>query len=154
MAISIKFQKTSKSKYHYSDLSLDLQFNQKPIGASNLTRKAGDTDLKTDFDEHAIANSLRNLFSTKPKQRILDPEYGLRFEQFLFEKVTIQNARLIARKIEQGVERFEPRVKILNIEVIANEVKRRYEILLNLTIPSINKNIVYSSFFGENGFNI
>ena len=62
MAVSIKFQQSKKNGHRYSDLSLDLQKQKTPPGSSNLTRVSGDSDLKTDYDEQAIANSLRNLF--------------------------------------------------------------------------------------------
>lgn len=154
MAVSIKFQQSKKDGYRYSDLALDLQKHKTPYGSSNLTRVSGDSDIKTDFDEHAIANSLRNLFSTRPKQRLLDPEYGLDITQFLFENVNEFTARLIARKINQGIRKYEPRVTINFIDIIVEEEQNRYNISINLNIPSINKDVVYQSIFTENGFTI
>lgn len=152
MALNIKFENSSKPDYYYSDLSLDLEKEYIPIGKSNLTRQGGRSDIKTSFDEHAIANSLRNLFSTMPRQRLLNPNYGLNLKQFLFEQANEYTARIIARKIEQGIQRYEPRVSINFIEVVVDEENNLYDISLNLNVPSLNKDIIYTSIFNENGF--
>lgn len=152
MAISIQFEKNFKTDYTYSDLALDMEKEYVPYGESNLTRSGGNGDIKTDFDEYAIANSLRNLFSTRPKQRLLDPEYGLDLSQFLFENANEYTARLIARKITQGIRKYESRVTLNFVEVNVDEEYNRYDISLNLTIPSLNKDVIYRSIFNENGF--
>lgn len=154
MAVSIKFQQSQKEDYRYSDLSLDLEKQKIPYGDSNLTRSGGNSDIKTDFDENAIANSLRNLFSTRPKQRILNPDYGLDITQFLFEQADEFTARLIARRIDQGIRKYEPRVRVNNITVIVDEEFNRYRISINLTIPSLNRDIIYNSIITESGFTI
>lgn len=152
MALTIQFQKNFTDDYTYSDLALDMERERVPYGESNLTRKGGNSDVKTNFDEYAIANSLRNLFSTRPKQRLLDPEYGLDLSQFLFEPANEYTARLIARKIDQGIRRYESRVRINVVEVIVDEENNSYDISLNLTIPSLRKDVIYRSIFTENGF--
>lgn len=152
MAISIKFQKESKEDYIYSDLSLDLEPSSRPFGESNLTRKSGNSDIKTDFDEHAIANSLRNLFSTRPKQRILNPDYGLNIHQFLFEPANEYTARLIGRKITQGIQRYEPRVTLELVDIKVDAENNRYDISLHIFIPSLNKNVIYDSILENTQF--
>lgn len=155
MAISIKFDKSTKDDYFYSDLALDLSREYTPLGKDNLTRKSGGADLKTDFDEYAIRNSLRNLFATRPRQRILNPDYGLNLAQFLFEVANEFNARLIARKIFQSIQRYEPRVRINLIDVEVDEENQKYNIIINLTIPSISNRVIeYTGIFDENGFTL
>ena len=154
MAISINFDKSTKEDYLYSDLALDLQKENVPLGKDNLTRKSGNADIKTDFDEYAIRNSLRNLFATRPRQRILNPTYGLNLAQFLFEKANEFNGRLIARKIFQGIQRYEPRVTINLIDVQVDEENQQYDITINIRIPAINKNVEYTGIFDENGFTL
>lgn len=154
MALNITFEKESKEDYIYSDLSLDLQKERTPLGESNSIRKSGNSDIKTDFDEVAIGNSIRNLFSTRPKQRILNPEYGLDLSQFLFEAANEFNARFIARKISRGVEKYEPRVNLKLVNVTVNEEQNLYNISLIIYIPSLNKNVNYGAIFDENGFTL
>ena len=155
MAISIKFDKSTNGDYLYSDLALDLEREYIPLGKDNLTRKSGGSDIKTDFDEYAIRNSLRNLFATRPRQRILNPDYGLNLTQFLFESANEFTARLITRKIFQGIQRYESRVTINLINVEVDEDNQKYFITINLTIPSIsNRQIEYTGVFDESGFTL
>jgi phage baseplate assembly protein W len=154
MGLNITFEKTSKEDYVYSDLHLDLVKQNTPLGVSNLTRSSGNSDLRTDFDEFAIGNSLRNLFSTRRLQRILDPEYGLDLTQFLFEPANQYTARLIARKIIQGIEKYESRVTVNNVNVQVDAENNSYNINMSLLLPTLNRNVVYQAIFNENGFTI
>ena len=154
MALNIKFKTPPKTEYTYSDLHLDMIKHTAPIGGGNLTRKSGIGDVRTDFDEAAIGNSLRNLFSTKQNQRILLPDYGLDLSMFLFDTANEHTARLIARKITQGIEKYEPRVAIDKINVIVDAEYNRYNVLMSLFLPSLGKNVTYSGIFTENGFTI
>lgn len=154
MPLNITFEKDSKTEYTYSDLSLDLQKEKIPLGSSNSIRKSGNSDIKTDFDEMAISNSVRNLFSTRPKQRILDPEYGLDLSQFLFEPANEFNARFIARKISRAIELYEPRISLEFVNVTVNEEDNLYNISLIVFIPSLSRTVNFGAIFDENGFTI
>jgi hypothetical protein len=54
----------AQKAYYYKDLHLDFEKN----GEYDITlgRKIEGNDLKVDFDESAIRNSLKNLFNTNP----------------------------------------------------------------------------------------
>jgi len=152
MSLNITFEKTSKTDYIYSDLHLDLVKGKTPQGDGFLYRKSGNADIRTDFDEHAIGNSLRNLFSTRPLQRILDPDYGLDLTRFLFENANEYTARTIARTIIKGIERYEPRVTVSSIDVIADAENNRYTISMFLFIPTIDREIEYVATLNDGVF--
>lgn len=154
MSLNIQFEKSKKEDYTYSDIRLDLVKEKIPLGQNNLLRKSGNSDLKTDFDEYAIANSLKNLFSTRPRQRLLNPEYGLDLTQFLFENANEYSARLIARKIIQGIERYEPRVIVNNVDVNVNAEYNRYTVLIDLKIPTLRRNVVFQGIFDNGVFTL
>jgi phage baseplate assembly protein W len=154
MGLNITFEKSAKSAYTYSDLHLDLTKQNVPLGNSNLMRTSGNSDIKTDFDEYSIANSLRNLFSTRPLQRLLNPEYGLDLTQFLFEKVDVYSARLIARKLTKGIEKYESRAVVNIVDVQVDAENNRYNINIALTLPTLNRDVTYTGIFTENGFTI
>ena len=111
MSLSIAFEKsTDKDGITYSDLHLDIVKHEIPYGFGGLARKSGKNDIRSDLDEQAIGNSLKNLFTTRPMQRLLNPEYGLDLTQFLFEPVNEISAKLIARKIINSIKKYESRV--------------------------------------------
>ena len=122
--------------YYYKDLHLD--FEKSSNFSTSLNRKIEGNDVKIDFDESAIRNSLRNLFNTKPGQRFLFPLYGLDLYQFLFEAVSEFNGQLIGEKIVTSIENFEPRVSVVECNIIAKPDDNEYDITIVVKIPILN----------------
>lgn len=122
--------------YLFKDLHLD--FEKSYVFDTVALRKIQGNDLKVSYDEQAIFNSLRNLFNTKPGQRFLFPLYGLDLNQFLFETVSKENAQIIGEKIARSIENFEPRVTLMQCDIIAKPDDNEYDITIIVQIPSIN----------------
>tara|TARA_Y100000401_G_C8319059_1_gene224160 strand:- start:580 stop:1062 length:483 start_codon:yes stop_codon:yes gene_type:complete len=142
MALNLDILKDNKNKdsyrkYSYADLSLDLSLDSfkpnTPVGAN-----ANPQDLKISYDEEAIFNSIHNIFNTKKGQKILSPEFGLDLEQFLFENITKENATLIGNKIVEELPRFEPRVRVENVNIISRPDDNEYKITMSVIIPLLN----------------
>ena len=112
-------------KYTYSDLHLDFT---NPISK----------DLSNDFDEAAVKNSIFALFNTVPGQNLLNPNYGLNLLRFLFEPISETNARFIGNIIVKNLSIYEPRIQLVNLDVIVDEDEQTYEIVLNIEIPALN----------------
>ena len=93
--------------HKYRDLSLDLAEDERPY-TSSLYTKVTNTDLRVSQDEGAIMNSIKNIFTTKPGEKILSPTFGLDLSKWLFEPVDEFRAREIGDAIHMGLERFEP----------------------------------------------
>lgn len=153
MANKITFEDGQLGDYKYSDLHLDLNFKSPPKGFGNLYKAENQSDIEIDLDEFAIVNSIRNLFATRQGQLLLNPEYGLNLEKYLFQPINQFNARAMAREILNGVETYEPRVKVEGVNVKMNIDQQAYEIYLIVLIPSLkNKKVTLSGIFDNNGF--
>jgi phage baseplate assembly protein W len=126
----------AQKEYYYKDLHLD--FEKDGLYSPSLGRKIEGNDIRVDFDEGAIRNSLKNLFNTKPGQRFLFPRYGLDLNQFLFEAVSEMNGQLIGEKIVTSIETFEPRVNLRECNIIAKPDDNEYEITIIVEIPIFN----------------
>jgi phage baseplate assembly protein W len=137
------FKKTeiTTNKYLYSDL--DLKFNN-PVN----------TDIKADYDMISITNSIKTLFNTLPGQNLLNPTYGLNLLQFLFEPVSPTIARLIGAKIVKEVSIYEPRVRVLNVNMDLNTDEQMYIITLSISVPSLNKNLQVVGTLNKEGFSL
>lgn len=98
----------------YTDLHLDLELKRK-IGVGLNPSNANDILVDTDTD--AIRNALYNIFTTKPGQKLLTPDFGANLEQFLFEPIDQIRAQIIGNKIYDVVSRYEPRITSLKIQV-------------------------------------
>lgn len=139
MAIKIKDLETLANQYTieryvYKDLSLDLSYSK--IEAPGLQIPTPGTDIKASFDLEAISNSLQNLFNTTPGQRFLFPEYGLNLKRFLFSPITVNNGKIIGNTIFNGIKKFEPRVSIQQINVVAVPDENLYEITIAVELPA------------------
>lgn len=128
-----------QKEYLFKDLHLD--FEKSSIYDTFAQRRIEGNDIKVSYDESAIRNSLKNLFNTKPGQRFLFPLYGLDLNQFLFESVTSEIGQLIGEKIVRSIEQFEPRIKLLECNILAMPDDNQYDVTIIVRIPSINRNI-------------
>lgn len=120
----------------YSDLHLDLTKKGKYNPEINSLIET--PDLILDYDERAIKNSLRNLFNTRPSQRILFPEYGLDLYQLLFEPISETNARVLGERLVNAITLYEPRVRVKRCDVNPYPDDQLYDITLILEFPLFN----------------
>ena len=109
----------------YTDLHLDLT----PTSSVGLgLNVAKSNDIIVDYDYEAIKNSIRNIFSTKPGQKLLTPDFGSSLEKYLFEPITDSLARVIGNEILNSISTYEPRIDVLNITVTPQPDLNQYSI--------------------------
>ena len=138
--------------YLYRDVQFDIADNNN-ITDVGLFAPGSTTDIDISYDEAAIKNSLINLFSTMPGQKILNPGYGLNLSQFLFIPASETMARMIGNRILEGVEQFEPRVTVENVNVVVDEDAAEYTIDLTLKIPRLsNSSVKFTGILQQPGF--
>jgi phage baseplate assembly protein W len=71
--------------------------------------------LSKSVNVRAVQNSLDNIFSWIPGERIINPEFGTRLHEYLYEGITTYNEELIVAEIKMCVARWEPRVVITRV---------------------------------------
>jgi len=133
---SIAEPSKTESNFLYTDLRLDLQLDY--TRNNEFLKRKEIRDLKIDYDYAAVRNSIYNLFTTIPGQRILNPYFGLGLQKYLFNPVDEDIARLIGNDILRGITRFEPRVRTNSIEVVADELNQEYIITLIISLLTID----------------
>ena len=142
----------AEDTYLYRDIQLDISDNniQPDVG---LFRPTTTTDIALSTDEAAIKNSLINIFSTMPGQKLLNPDFGLNLAQFLFQPVSPTMAFMIGNRILEGLQRYEPRVTVDNVNVFPDEEQSSYEIDLTLKIPKLsNSSMSFAGILKQPGF--
>lgn len=92
----------------------------------------GDVVTMTNFD--AVHNSLTNIFLTFQGSRRMLPLFALGIYKLLFEPIDFHTAGLIADLMYEAVERWEPRIEIEGLDILANADSNQYEITLNYRI--------------------
>ena len=108
-------ERISKS---FRDISLSFKSN--PING----------DILTLTNAGAIARSVRNLVATYPGERFFNPTLGSDIQRSTFEQFDTLTSSEIKSQIETTLEIYEPRIKLVSVDV-AND----YELLeFNVTI--------------------
>lgn len=66
-------------------------------------------------DEQDIAQSLHILFSTRPGERVMQPEYGCALQRYVFSALDDHVLANIIAAIEHAVLFYEPRIRLLDV---------------------------------------
>ena len=89
----------------FKDISMSFQSN--PLN----------NDLIAIKNVNAIARSVRNIILTTPGEKFFDPDFGSNVTRLLFENVDDITASQIQEEIEFSINNYEPRVKLLSVEI-------------------------------------
>lgn len=144
-------QAINNRDYLYADLYLDLEDSYNIN--NNLFQKNEINDFKLDYDIDAIRNSLVNLFTTAPGEKILNPEYGLDLRKYLFSPATIEVAESIREHIYIQIARFEPRIVLTDVRILIYEDVNEFDITISFNIPYLNiTNFTLFGSLNNNGF--
>ena len=115
---------TSKNTKTFVDL--DLSFKANPF--------TNDIYLKT--DEEAVKTALKHLIQTKNFDRPFHPEIGTQVYSLLFENFSPAVRIALERTIRETIEKFEPRVRIINIDV--QETAQSNDLAINIVFAIKN----------------
>lgn len=100
-----------------------LQFRDDPNptvdNVKQLLKKISIYHIDKLINIQAILNSLHNIFTWRPGERILNPEFGSRLYTLLYEGITPETEERIAAEIRSCVSEWEPRVQIVEIRDIS-----------------------------------
>jgi phage baseplate assembly protein W len=124
------------SGYLYKDILFDLNPNYTASG--EFQKNADQKDLEPQYDKEAVINSLKNLFTTSPGEKLLNPTFGLDLRDILFDPVSETRAFVLGNRIYSGIEQQESRVTVEEVSVTAFTDDQRYEIDLKLSVPTLN----------------
>lgn len=91
-------------------------------------------------DIAAIQNSLKNIFTWIPGERILLPEFGSQLRKLLYEGITDYNVERIAAEIRRSISEWEPRVSvqdIVNVSTVNDTEDNTVHLQVLYTIPGL-----------------
>ncbi len=111
------------------------------------------SDLLQDFDIHpvkkdvirvvnetAVKRAIRNLILTNKGERFFKPDIGSSIKQYLFEPMSPLVQLDIKNAIEQVINNYEPRAKLINVIVVPDYTLQGYDVtiifyIINRTDP-------------------
>ena len=113
-------------KRKFKDLSMSFETN--PLN----------DDLVSLSDTSAIARSIRNIVFTSPGEKFFNPDFGSRISESLFENVDNVSALAIEDEIKSSIINFEPRVNLLNTNVVPNPDDNEMNVTIEYEITGID----------------
>lgn len=114
MSRADRFTELDNKNELYSDFLTNL--NTHPV--SKITLRF--------VNEVAVTRSIRNLLNTEPGERLYQPNLGSSIRKMLFEPIDEMTANIISSTIFDTLNQYEPRARILQIDVVPDEERNRY----------------------------
>lgn len=104
---------------------------------SNLYPHPVSKDIVKFVNENAVVRSIRNLLMTDRFERLYQPNIGTDIRKMLFENISSVTAQNISVFVQDTIDKYEPRAKVVSIQVQPDEENNRY--VVSLVVMIINK---------------
>ena len=105
------------SAYKDAQANNDITRNVKQYRDLDLFfSKKTNKDLNKVTDIETVKRSVRNLILTNTFEKPFHPEIGGNVRGLLFENMTPMTSAVIARKIEDTINNFEPRARLVGVK--------------------------------------
>ena len=130
-------QNTTRSNRQYTDL--DLFFG----------KKSSDSDIQKVTDIQAVKRSIRNLVQLNTYEKPFHPEIAGGVREILFENMSPVVSAMIARKIEDVIENFEPRARLVSVRSIPDLDRNAYEVIVEFYVVNTPTELVDISLMLE-----
>jgi len=131
-------QKSLQDGYLYKDIKFDLDFSRfiKP----ELYSESGPKDLAEIQDGQAVINSVKNILTTTPGQKLLNPRLGLDFRSYLFEPINTTTSYFLSQFIYLNLDVQEPRITLNSVSIEGLPEQNQYNIEIGFSIPNLDIN--------------
>jgi len=91
-------------------------------------------DLITSKDEAAVKQAIVNLLLTNKGERLFNSQIGSDIPRLLFEQLDYGVAALVQSEIKNVLTDYEPRIRIISLEVIPNYDDNGFDVGLEFEI--------------------
>lgn len=120
-----KITPKSKQQELYSDFLMNMDLN--PISG----------EISRSTNEKAVIRAMKNLINTNPGERITSSNIGCGLKRLLFEPFDSVTTDLIRTRISTTINQYEPRVRLLLVDVRPQEESDAY--LIYITFAMVNE---------------
>ena len=91
-------------------------------------KKSSNSDVQEIIDIKAVKRSIRNLVLLNHYEKPFHPEIASGVRDMLFELMTPVTAHILARKIEDVINNYEPRARLISVTALPNLDSNEYEV--------------------------
>lgn len=117
----------------YKDI--DLAFKLNPV-TKDIGRKT---------DVNSVKQALKNLFMYNRGEKKFDPNFGSGIRDSLFEPVDYIAASVIEKEIEFMIKNYEPRVRVDNVQVLADPDNNDYQVRVDFYVVGVREPQVFTT---------
>jgi len=112
-------------------------------------KKSSNSDVQEITDVKAVKRSIRNLVLLNHYEKPFHPEIASGVRDMLFELMTPVTAQILARKIEDVINNFEPRARLVGVTAIPLLDKNAYEVSIEFYVVNTPTELVDLSIMLE-----
>ena len=134
----------------------DAQLNNEARATKQYTdldlffgKKSSDNDIRKVTDAQAVKRSIRNLVQLNTYEKPFHPEIAGGVREMLFENMSPVVSAMIARKIEDVIENFEPRARLVSVRSIPDLDRNAYEVVVEFYVVNTPTELVDISLMLE-----
>jgi len=114
-----------------------------------FSSKQGSGDVNKITGVESVKRSVRNLVLTNFYEKPFHPEIGSGVRDMLFENMSPVTAVVLARKVEDVIENFEPRARLVGVRALPNLDRNEYEITIEFFVVNTPTELVDMTVFLE-----
>ena len=111
--------------------------------------KQASNDINKVTDIQAVKRSVRNLVLLNHYEKPFHPEIGSGVRDILFEPMTPLTSHSLAVVIEDVIENFEPRAKLVGVRALPNLDRNEYEVSVEFYVVNAPTELVDLTIFLE-----
>ena len=97
-------------------------------------KKSSNSDIQDLTNVKAVKRSIRNLILTNHYEKPFHPEIGSNLRAMLFENMTPQMNVLISRQIEELIQNYEPRARLIQVKTLPLFDRNAYAVSINFQV--------------------
>ena len=112
-------------------------------------KKSSNSDVQEITDVKAVKRSIRNLVLLNHYEKPFHPEIASGVRDMLFELITPVTAQVLARKIEDVINNFEPRARLVGVTAIPLFDRNAYEVSIEFYVVNTPTELVDLSIMLE-----
>ena len=111
--------------------------------------KQASNDINKVTDIQAVKRSVRNLVLLNHYEKPFHPEIGSGVRDILYELMTPLTSHSLAVEIEDVIENFEPRAKLVGVRALPNLDRNEYEVSIEFYVVNAPTELVDLTIFLE-----
>ena len=114
-----------------------------------FSKNQGNGDVNRITGVEAVKRSIRNLVLLNFYEKPFNPEIGSDVRYLLFENMSPLTSVVLAEAIEDVIEDFEPRARLVSVRAFPNLDRNEYEVTIEFFVVNTPTELVDMTVFLE-----